>query len=108
MRSAFEEPPYSSEDFDSRVLAAAQWIVHAGQVLFRLAQLPPDIPAESKEIWEPGPLYRGEARYSLHRWQFWKTGFKNAAEKGDVGNEAKMLALKAANLMDALEWNTTF
>lgn len=132
MREAFEKLQQKEEpDGDTCVLSAAQWILWYGQSLFKQVLYPCDTPDDLRP-WNPGPLYRGKAELSLHRWHFWKNGFKAVAssrtgeekahgwrdhfkaaasggkEKGSYSQECIKVAAKAASIMDSLEENMTF
>ena len=69
---------------------------------------------KGSRMWSPGPLYSGTSALSLRRWQFWKESFKTVAlagkneEKGGYGQECRIVAAKAADIMDSLEKNMTF
>ena len=98
---------------DVYVSAAAQWILLYGQSFFKQVLFPGDVSSDDLRLWNPGPLYDGKAYLSLQRWHFWRDGFNAVAsdekeeEKG-FGQECKMVAAKAAEMMDSLEKNMTF
>ena len=103
MRDAFEESS-TPESLDADASAAAQWILHAGQALFRFVQVPRLIsPDGFFEVADHGLLYEGEKGNSLQRWQFWRAGFETLAESPASNDEARSLARRAARLMGALE-----
>lgn len=106
LRSALEEkPPAQAAVFESRIGAAAQWIIHAGQVL---AANMKDSAAGQDEGFaqrtEPGPLYlehEGQSGLNPHRWSFWKSRFLEVAASVE-SQETSSLAKEAANVMETL------
>lgn len=104
MRDAFEEST-TTQSADADAAAAAQWILQAGQALFRFVQVPGLISPGDFEVTDHGLLYEGEKGNSLQRWQFWKAGFVRLATSEDSDGEARRLADSAAALMGALEAN---
>lgn len=64
---------------------------------------------EELQALEPGLLCSSEHKLTRKRWNFWREGFKKAAEEeGELGEECKMIARKTANLMVAIEESLTF
>ena len=93
------------------VLAGAQWIFWYGQSFFKQVQFPGEVSSSDLQAWTPGPLYDGKAHLTLDRWHFWRDGYKSVAigDKEDgYSQECKIVAAKAAALMDSLERNMTF
>ena len=95
------------------VLAAAQWIIWCGQSLFKLLLFPGEVSPTDLSHWAPGPLYEGEADFTLHRWRFWRDSYSAIAASNDTdgkgySQECKDGAAKAAALMDAFEKDMTF
>ena len=93
---------------DGNVLSAAQWILWYGKGFFKQVLCPGTASAHDLRCWKPGPLYKGEAYPSLHRWHFWRDAYmvvasrKNEKET-ELGLECMAVALRAVNEMDALE-----
>ena len=63
-------------------------------------------------MWHPGPLYDGKTFLSFQRWHFWRDNINAVAsgEKGEekgFGQECKIVAAKAAEMMDSLEKKMT-
>ena len=114
LRDAHEEPHKEQGSIrDAFVLGAAQYILWYGQSLFKQLLFPGDASADDLRCWSPGPLYDGKKCLSLHRWHFWRDSFKAVAsqekeEKNQFSQECKMVAAKAAAMMDSLEKNMTF
>jgi hypothetical protein len=102
VRYALEEETKYPEDKDCRVAAAAQWIIHSGQSIFRMILTPDDLSPGSKALL-PGRLYDGEAGYSLHRWRFWKERLKGLRETGLFLEEWNVMTDKAIEYMEVLE-----
>lgn len=100
MRAAFENRPADEKvPFDGmqeqRIIAAAQHILWGGQDLFKHVICPKDLDESDLRCWEPGPLYEGDATFSLDRWRFWRRGFEAAAgNTGGFGDEWKNVAEK--------------
>ncbi|KAF2417660.1 hypothetical protein EJ08DRAFT_71094 [Tothia fuscella] len=106
MRDAFEskqEPKFQIH----YVMAAAQWILWNGQMFFDGVVHP--MPIEDRSL-KFGELYTGGgSQLSIERWHFWKKGFAAASvDRDDWGDECRMLARKAENLMGAIEQGMTF
>lgn len=72
------------------MMAAAQWILWYGQILFNQVLFPGDVSSEDLQHWTSGPLYYGKNGLDLQRWHFWRDGFNAVAlsssrgEKGEV------------------------
>ena len=116
-RDAHEEDPIEKEHraviHDSVVLGAAQYILWGGQGFFKQVICPGDVSSYDLRCWTPGQRYKSKAALSLDRWHFWRDGFNAVASREkekeiEFSQECKMVALKAANMMDALEMNMTF
>lgn len=105
-----EEPGLIRDEY---MMAAAQWILWYGQTFFKQVLFSREVSLDTLRSWSPGPLYDGTRFLSLHRWHFWRDGFNAVAsgekedEKG-FGQECKVVAAKAAAMMDSLEKNMTF
>jgi hypothetical protein len=109
MRDAFEneEEIEPGSIRDAYVLGAAQWILWNGQNLFAQIRYPGDgLPHDYKK---GGPFFSSELVITLPQWRFWRDGFRAVAEeKYEASDECKTVAVKAADMMDALEKNMTF
>ena len=92
------------------MLAAAQYILWYGQSFFKQVIYSREVSIDTLQGWTPGPLYRGPKFLSLHRWHFWRDGYNNVASGGkeEFGRECRVVAAKAAAIMDSLEENMTF
>lgn len=98
---------------DAWISGAAQWIFWYGQSFFKHVLFPGEISIDDLGAWRPGPLYTGKGLLSLERWHFWRDGFQAAAsEEKEEGKgytrECKLVAAKAADMMDSVERNMTF
>lgn len=108
--------PYAGNDripSDIYILAAAQWILLYGPSFFKHILFQGEVSSENLRHWTPGPLYKGKAHLTLHRWHFWRDAYNTVAssetEKGKgYSQECKDVAAKAAAMMDALENNMTY
>ncbi|KAK8134983.1 hypothetical protein PG984_006995 [Apiospora sp. TS-2023a] len=85
---------------DPHVSAAAQWIIYSGQHIFREVMNPSD----TVELKYEHPLRRLQAE-PLSEWRRWKQGFRDVSNDPERQDEARALAKRAANLMEALEEN---
>jgi hypothetical protein len=93
LRAALEDAS-SGPKLDCDVAAAAQWIVHGGEVLF--AECAPKAEAQGGEesrALASGQLYQGKSGLFVERWMFWKKRFgeicAQEGEKGGMANEAR-------------------
>lgn len=106
MVEAFEKDQKAAEDHfggmrHQYVFGAARWILWNGHNLFK--QIIYSEPPEGRTRWSPGPLYDGKPAPSLHRWHFWRDGFKAAAEDASLSDECRGVARKAVVMMEAFE-----
>lgn len=109
MHDAFELEREEGLAGDTCTLIAAQWILWNGQSLFIQIRFLGDVGPQDEQSWEPGELYDGEPKLTLHRWRFWKEGFKMAAEETSArSDECKAMSTKAARMMEAYEQNMMF
>lgn len=112
MREAFEErrAPWKRTfegERDQWIIGAAQFILWDGLELFKQT-ISPELTEEETAL-APGLLCFSEHKLTRRRWNFWREGFKKAAEEeGELGEECKKVARKAANLMLAIEESLTF
>ncbi|KAI5917996.1 hypothetical protein F4810DRAFT_694175 [Camillea tinctor] len=107
MRDAFEGSN-TPESTDADAAAAAQWILYAGQTLFRFVQLPELCDSHELNLTDPGPLYTGEKGFTVKRWRFWIEGFSRVADRTDSHEEVRKLAQDAKVLMEAMEATSPF
>ncbi|KAL1872447.1 hypothetical protein VTK73DRAFT_1525 [Phialemonium thermophilum] len=108
MRDAFEEDRRPGDDEailrGAYVLGAAQWILWGGARLYQEIILPSyDLDDDLIRSWRHGPLYKAAGLLDIHRWLFWKDGFRAAAVDESLNADCKEVAAKAAEFMDALE-----
>ncbi|KAL3473006.1 hypothetical protein BJX99DRAFT_261823 [Aspergillus californicus] len=93
---------------NTMVTSASLSVLYTGQWLFHKVTLyPPRLLAEQEPGFVPGELYNG-AMFGMERWQYWKQALKAKADIPHLGDEARGLALKAVDFMDALERNCTW
>ncbi|KAF0330677.1 hypothetical protein RB213_008682 [Colletotrichum asianum] len=106
LRSAFEDRRSSDVGdraaADARVVAAAQWAVHACQRLYHLSVTSSGEEATGTRAkrWRPGARFKGRAGFSFQRWEFWQAAFEEAHEFGSGGVEAKIEAGAASGMME--------
>ncbi|KFZ23054.1 hypothetical protein V502_02464 [Pseudogymnoascus sp. VKM F-4520 (FW-2644)] len=99
MRRAFEEnhEKENTEIQDAWVMGAAQWILWSGQVLLEsLLWLcnNENIISDGKDV--------------LEKWHTWKDEFRKVSEGNGHGEECKVTAKKAGDIMEALERGMLF
>jgi hypothetical protein len=112
MRDAFENGQAEKDSpsiHNSKILAAAQWILWNRQTLFKHIIYPGDISSDNLRSWRVGALYHGEPLRSLDRWHFWRDCFKSASSDQDgFSNECKDVAAKVAGMIDSFEQGIIF
>ena len=89
LRDALEKNPRECL-LDCNVAAAAQWIIHSGEVLFSFLE-DDEAESETDRYWT-GPLWKGKDTLSVSRWKFWKQRFSEISDKetGQAGSAAEM------------------
>ncbi|KAJ0345998.1 hypothetical protein COL154_008931 [Colletotrichum chrysophilum] len=106
LRSAFEDRRSSDVGdraaADARVVAAAQWAVHACQRLYHLSVTSSgeEATGTKAKLWRPGARFKGRAGFSFQRWEFWQAAFEEVHEFGSGGVEAKIEAGAASGMME--------
>ena len=98
------------------MIAAAQFILHSGQTLFKHITFPQELLSEQDDCWTPGPLFKGKPAFSLKRWRFWCDGYKAVSQDNKDGKgkgqgysqECKDIARRAAKLMECFDETLTF
>ncbi|KAJ0384844.1 hypothetical protein COL922a_007511 [Colletotrichum nupharicola] len=106
LRSAFEDRRSSDvgdrDAADTRVVAAAQWAVHACQRLYHLSVTSSgeEATGTKAKLWRPGARFKGRAGFSFQRWEFWQAAFEEAHEFGSGGVEAKIEAGAASGMIE--------
>lgn len=127
LRDAFETTPRAGDSIHEKddssiqekydisiheafILAGAQWILWYGQALFKQILFIGHVSSEDRRGWAPGDLYIGKGTLSLHRWHFWRDGFRATTSdaSGAFSEECKSVAKKAADMMDAIESSLSF
>ncbi|RMJ23940.1 hypothetical protein PHISP_05188 [Aspergillus sp. HF37] len=91
LRAALEDAS-SGPKLDCDVAAAAQWIVHGGEVLF--GECTPEARGgDESRVLASGRLYQGKSGLFVERWMFWKKRFGEVymqeGEKGRMAREAR-------------------
>lgn len=93
-----QKPAKFPQVWECAVRAAAQWIEHAGGVIFRWFKSP-DFP-------EAYFLNQKEIGPSSERWAFWEAAFRAVAEREDVGDETRVASQQAADTMRQILLNS--
>ena len=108
MQTAFEKDPEKEYGYfpgirDQYILAAAQWIMWNGQNLFKqLVHIDgEDDSVNGRPSCSTGPLYNGDSKLSLDRWQFWTNGFSSTVEDDSLNEECRTIS-KVVRLMDSI------
>jgi hypothetical protein len=95
----------------AHLLAAVQWITHAGPQLFDEIFVPGTLRIDSQEFTEAtraGPAYKASV-YGPHpginfsRWMYWKTALHMLSERLDLGKDIAAEMKKAAGCMECIE-----
>lgn len=90
---------------NSLVPAAAQWIFHAGRMIFHLqdewkaSQGPGDDQGSGESLW------KGKNGFCRERWGFWKSRFAWVHGLKELEFEAKAIAKRAVEIMEKIEKN---
>ena len=109
LRNAFEEDTDSAGRHDMTVLAAAQWILWYGQSLFEsILWHNESVEADNVKEWKFGQWYKGKGLLDRSRWDFWKTGFQQAADNDGYSAECRDVASRAAKLMQVIGKTLSF
>lgn len=119
MRGAFEKECHEKDNNpairDAWVLGAAQWILWNGQGLYKLVLWPGDVYVPSEHGWRASGSMDQKTEemqqvIKLQNWYTWKAGFREIAgsSNGEVGGKCRILAAKAADMMDILERGMLF
>lgn len=105
-RAALETPLHSIRGLDSLsvfVRVASVWIL-AGAGYYAYVNIvlnPPPVDALLQQAYQPHELYDGPI-FGIQRWNFWQRAMAERAQDGRLSEEARMLARKAADYMEAL------
>lgn len=93
----------AQEKLGCDVSAAAQWVIHAGQVTLK-AYDDADASKEKEKVYLPAKtdLWDGDAGMSLGRWNLWKTRFQFMADFEDLSVNVRTVAKEAAQSMDQI------
>lgn len=89
-------PCLSIRVLDGYVLGAAQWIFHAGRVIF----------ASREQYGRAGvglELFKGPNGFSPERWNFWKKRFAWVQEQTELNQETRAVAKKALEVMEQID-----
>ena len=109
MRDAFEEDIDSSEHHGITILAAAQWILWYGQSFFQgIRWHDESLEVGHAKSWKFGPRYEGKGLLDRSRWDFWETGFQQAAGNEGHSAECRGVASRAAELMQVIGKTLSF
>ncbi|KAJ5979703.1 hypothetical protein N7481_007001 [Penicillium waksmanii] len=99
LREAFEEPFRSVAENDIHALVAAQWIFHAGKIIYELSV--EESLVENPRITKGGSLFDGESGFNIKRWAFWK---KRAGElNNEASDEVRGIASAVVEKMSEIE-----
>ncbi|KAK3328764.1 hypothetical protein B0H66DRAFT_539305 [Apodospora peruviana] len=103
LEETHDEPQYPQYADDLYVSLASLWISYAGQALYtQLVETRPEDDKAKKHHYKLGKLYKGP-QFGLERWTFWKNALQRAGENGKAREQARKLAKRAGDLMEAIE-----
>lgn len=103
LRAALEEEATSPGSIvqGCRILAASEWIIQSGQIIFRWAQEEDEEPFPWDTDVTPGTLFKGDPGLSVKRWSFWKVRFDEISkEESLLSDEVRSVARNAVDQMD--------
>lgn len=87
---------------DGIVPAAAQWIFHAGHLVFQCQEeYPPG--AHTGDPARGGDLWKGKHGFCKERWQLWKARFQWVTEAQELREETRVVAKEAVDVMEKIE-----
>jgi predicted NBD/HSP70 family sugar kinase len=101
LREALEEPFRSVAENDIHALVAAQWIFHAGEVIYGLSV--EESLVENPRITKGGSLFDGESGFNMKRWAFWKK--RAGALSNEVSADVREIASAVVEKMSEIEGN---
>ena len=92
------EQPLTSSQLDDVLPAAAYWIIYGGNEL-RGNDIPyafyDDDGGSRRLPYSRGQLWNGQHAFNQARWEFWMQRFKDVAERTDVSDGVRGIALRA-------------
>ncbi len=98
LRAALEEKQGPVSASECATLAASEWMIHSGMMLYRMACGTP-LPEDPYPV-ATGALFNGKPGLNPERWGFWKTQFVQLAEDdGRLCSEVRAVACSAAKSM---------
>lgn len=97
MRHTFEEDEErSTKEFEMWLIGTAQWIFHAGPLLYAN----PDYSGPGSA---PGDAWSGPDGFSRQRWEFWRQSYQRAAKMNSLRSRTRTVAVEAASVMASIE-----
>jgi hypothetical protein len=106
MRAALEDELHADELWIN-VPAAAVWVFHAGNFLFRSQRewvfVPEKGNAEGRSVAYGGPLWQGKTGSCIERWDFWKERFGVIVEREDVDEDTRSWADSTKRKMEEIQ-----
>ncbi|KAI9934108.1 hypothetical protein AWENTII_000474 [Aspergillus wentii] len=94
------EIPSEGPKLDCDVIAAAEWIIHSGDVLLKQINQDRGVRSYFEKV-GAGSLYQREDTLNTGRWQFWKRRFGEIKEQ--VSEDGKIAAQRAIDRMEELD-----
>lgn len=102
LREALEDYHKDISKLDGLLPAAAQWIFHAGELIYGCEEeIAPD--PQSGDPYKGGDLWAGKHGFCKERWQLWRQRFDWAAESADLQAETKRAAREAVVAMGKID-----
>lgn len=99
-RSALESNDI--ETLDTEVPAAAQWIFHAGHLIYNLDREFEHGHTKGDPA-RGGPLWDGKRGFCVERWNLWKSQFAWVSTVAEVDEGTRLVAAQARDAMEAIE-----
>lgn len=99
LRDAFEEDFRTVSENDINALVAAQWMSHAGSLIYDLCV--EESAVDNPKITKGGSLFDGECGFNRKRWAFWKTRATKLI--GEVSVDIKDIAIYVSEKMHEME-----
>lgn len=99
LESEFDDD-FGMREADMFMPAAAAFVRIAGKRIYELCVSEEQTSASGRAA---GPLWRGERKLSIQRWQFWKERFAHFSTMDEVGEDCRRSAAEASLSMARAE-----
>lgn len=102
LREALEENHEDTSKLDGGLPAAAQWVFHAGELIYDCEEEIAPHP-QGGDPYKGGDLWTGKHGFCKERWELWKQRFDSLAESTDLQTETKQVAREAVVAMGKID-----